>query len=145
MEMAAAAGEGARARTADSADVRFSISDLAREFDITPRTLRHYEEEGLIHPERRGSTRLYTSTDRARVQWILRGRSVGFSLTDIRELLNLYAPGKARREQLLLTLTKCRAHVAHLQSQRAAIDSTITEIETFCDSVATKLQQMEKD
>ena len=144
MQMAAAKG-GKLENAADSAAVRFTITDLAREFDVTPRTLRHYEEEGLIHPERRGSARLYTCTDRARVQWILRGRAVGFSITDIRELLDLYAPGKARRDQLLATLDKCHAHVAQLQAQRAAIDATITEINTFCNTMQEKLQQMEKE
>lgn len=123
----------------------FTITDLSRAFDTTARTLRFYEDQGLIHPERRGATRLYSRADRARLQWILRGRAAGFSLADIKELLDLYAPGEARRDQLVATLAKCRAHIAQLHSQRTAIDDSIREINGFCDSVESRLQQMEKE
>lgn len=143
--VSSAGGRTAKSAGRAPADKPFTITDLSREFDITPRTLRHYEAEGLIHPERRGSTRLYSATDRARVQWILRGRAVGFSLTDIRELLDLYAPGRARRDQMQATLVKCRAHVAHLEAKRASIDATILEINRFCSTVEDKLQLLEND
>lgn len=117
----------------------FSITDLARAFDITSRTIRFYEDEGLIAPERNGSSRRYSRADRARLAWILRGRAVGLSLADIRELLDLYAPGPARRSQLQATLDTCRARVAALQEQRAAIDATIAELDQFCDSITARL------
>jgi DNA-binding transcriptional MerR regulator len=117
----------------------FGITDLAREFDVTPRTIRFYEGEGLIHPTRRGSQRLYSRADRARLAWILRGRAVGFSLADIRELLDLYAPGPARRDQLKAALAKSRERIAALEAQRAAIDATITELEQFCRTIEGKL------
>jgi DNA-binding transcriptional MerR regulator len=119
----------------------FSITDLAREFGVTSRTLRFYEDEGLLNPERRGSARLYSRADRARLAWILRGRAVGFSLADIRELLDLYAPGPARRSQIEATLDKCAARIAALKSQREAIDLTIAELQQFCDSLAHRMEE----
>jgi DNA-binding transcriptional MerR regulator len=118
----------------------FSITDLSREFGVTSRTLRFYEDEGLLHPERRGSSRLYSRADRARLAWILRGRAVGFSLADIRELLDLYAPGPARRGQLEATLEKSRARINALMAQREAIDLTIAELEHFCDSITDRMK-----
>jgi DNA-binding transcriptional MerR regulator len=117
----------------------FTITDLSRAFDVTPRTIRFYEDEGLIAPERRGTTRVYSRADRARLAWILRGRAVGFSLADIRELLDLYAPGPARRGQLEATLGKCRGRIAALEAQRTAIDATITELTQFCANLETRL------
>lgn len=120
-------------------DESFSITDLAREFDVTPRTLRFYEGEGLINPRRQGSSRIYSKIDKARLAWILRGRAVGFSLADIRELLDMYAPGPARRVQLEAALHKSRERVAALMDQRAAIDATITELTDFCRKLEDKL------
>ena len=117
----------------------FSITDLAREFAVTSRTLRFYEDEGLIHPTRRGTTRLYSRADRTRLAWILRGRAVGFSLADIRELLDMYAPGEARRPQLQATLDKSRERVVALQAQRDAIDATIAELQDFCRTIEERL------
>jgi DNA-binding transcriptional MerR regulator len=117
----------------------FTITDLAREFAVTPRTIRFYEGEGLIHPSRRGTTRLYSRADRARLAWILRGRAVGFSLADIRELLDMYAPGPARRQQLAATLGKSRERISALNEQRAAIDATIAELEQFCTTIEAQL------
>lgn len=119
----------------------FTITDLAREFGVTPRTLRFYEDEGLIHPKRRGTTRLYSRADRARLAWILRGRSVGFSLADIRDLLDMYAPGPARRIQIEATLAKSRERIAALAGQRAAIDATIAELEQFCCTIEQELER----
>lgn len=124
---------------ADAADPLFSITDLAREFAVTSRTLRFYEDEGLLHPLRRGTTRLYSRGDRARLAWILRGRAVGFSLADIRDLLDMYAPGEARRAQIEAALAKSRERIAALRDQRAAIDATIAELEQFCTTIAQKL------
>ena len=124
---------------ADAADPIFTITDLAREFAVTSRTLRFYEDEGLLHPLRRGTTRLYSRADRARLAWILRGRAVGFSLADIRELLNMYAPGEARRTQLQAALGKSRERISALREQRDAIDATIAELEQFCCTIEHKL------
>jgi DNA-binding transcriptional MerR regulator len=124
---------------ADGAEPVFTITDLAREFAVTSRTLRFYEDEGLLHPLRRGTTRLYSRGDRARLAWILRGRAVGFSLADIRDLLDMYAPGPARRPQLEATLAKSRERISALNDQRAAIDATIAELEHFCTTIEQQL------
>ncbi|QMW24256.1 MerR family transcriptional regulator [Sandaracinobacteroides saxicola] len=117
----------------------FTISDLASEFSVTPRTIRFYEGEGLIKPARRGTQRLYSRGDRARLAWILRGRNVGFSLAEIHELLDLYRPGKAREPQLRAAIAKCRERIAALEAQRADIDMTIAELSNFVGNIETQL------
>lgn len=118
----------------DSSAERFSITDLARTFDVTPRTIRFYEAEGLLAPERAGQTRIYSRRDRARLAWILRGKNVGFSLADIRELLDLYdTAGPAKQQQL--TIEKCRERIAALRAQRRDIDATIAELKQFIAAV----------
>ena len=119
----------------------FSISDLSAEFGITPRALRFYEDEGLISPERRGLSRIYSQRDRARLAWILRGKRVGFSLADIRKMIDLYDLGDGRRAQRAITIERCRERIATLQAQRTDIDAAITELEGFIaviDSNSTK-------
>jgi DNA-binding transcriptional MerR regulator len=110
---------------------RYSISDLSEEFGITARALRFYEDEGLIAPERQGLTRIYSRRDRARLAWILRGKRVGFSLSDIREMIDLYDRNDDRKEQQRVTVEKCRARIAMLEAQKADIDAAIAEISAF--------------
>jgi DNA-binding transcriptional MerR regulator len=110
---------------------RLSISDLANEFGITPRALRFYEDEGLISPERKGTARLYSQRDRVRLAWILRGKRVGFSLTEIRELLDLYDVGDGRRSQRAETLARCRSKIDALERQKVDIDAAIAELHEF--------------
>lgn len=121
-----------------AASEHYGISDLAREFGVTARTLRFYEDEGLLNPVRRGTTRIYSRADRARLAWILRGRNVGFSLADIRELLDLYAPGAGRRTQLKAALQKSRERIAALEAQKADIEATIAELEQFCRNIESE-------
>ena len=121
----------------------YSIGDMCDDFGVTARALRFYEDEQLIAPERRGTTRLYTDRDRARLTWILRGKRVGFSLNDIRELLDLYDVGDARHTQMVATLDRCRERVAILERQKVDIDATIAELNDFCAVLNETLDQKE--
>ena len=110
---------------------RYAISDLSAEFGVTARALRFYEDEGLIAPTRSGLTRIYSKRDRARLAWILRAKNVGFSLTEIKELIDLYDLGDGRAEQRRTTLVRCREKIAALEAQRGDLDAAIRELSDF--------------
>src|SRR3989475_7928138 len=101
----------------------FSISELAREFDVTPRAIRFYEAEGLISPRRDGQRRIYTPRDRTRLKLTLRGKRLGLTLSEIRELIDMYEPGRDARPQLESFLAVIDSLTASLNTQRADIEA----------------------
>ncbi|EKO3798760.1 MerR family DNA-binding transcriptional regulator [Vibrio harveyi] len=108
---------------------KFKISDLAKEFDITTRSIRFYEDVGLIEPERKGNIRVYQRRDKIRLKLILRGKRLGFSLAEIRELFELYDTQQSDG-QLLKMLTIIDEKQAQLQQQLDDISVVMNELET---------------
>ncbi len=113
----------------------FSITELAEAFGITTRALRFYEDHDLLRPERRGQARIYARADFARLAWVLRGKRVGFSLADIKEMLDLYDAGDGRAKQRAKTLEKCRERLVNLEAQRHDLNQMIDELSHFCATI----------
>ena len=112
----------------------YSISQLSKEFDVTTRTIRHYEDLGLITPKRRGQTRVYSPADRTRLKLILRGKRLGLSLEDSREIIDMYEPGKTNIEQL-------KKLINAIQSQRIKLNQQLDDI----SNLLKDLNQAEAD
>lgn len=109
-------------------DKLYSVTELARDLGVTPRTIRFYEDQGLILPQRAGNTRIYTHRDRARMILILRGKRLGFSLKEIKEFLDLYVVDTTQVEQLQLLATKVKGRIALLEDQLLAVQTSLTEL-----------------
>ncbi len=107
----------------------YTISELAKEFDLTTRTIRFYEDEGLLSPAREGTTRIYSPRDRTQLRLILRGKRLGFSLHECRELFELYDPERGNRQQLELMLNKIAERRRSLEQQRRDIDVMAEELD----------------
>ena len=118
----------------------FSISELAREFEITPRAIRFYEDQGLLAPRRAGQRRIYTPRDRTRLKLTLRGKRLGLTLSEIRELIDMYEPGRDERPQLERFLAVLESHKASLLQQRADIEAQLAEILSFEKRIKKRLR-----
>ena len=117
----------------------FTIRDLSKEFDVSARTLRFYEEKGLLDPTRRGEHRLYSRRDRARLAYVLAGKTVGFSLEEVREMLDLYDLGDGQVTQLKVALAKFAERIERLERQKADIDRVVAELTRASDAMKAKL------
>lgn len=119
----------------------YRIGQIAKQFGITLRTLRFYEDKGLISPKRVGTTRLYSHRDKARLQLILLGRKIGFSLRDVKQMMDLYDPKGSNIRQLKVTLEKSERQLVRLQKQRDSIEEAIGELTAGIDVVRNRLNQ----
>jgi DNA-binding transcriptional MerR regulator len=106
----------------------YSISDLCKEFDITTRTIRHYEDLGLLSPSRRGQSRVYTPSDRTRLRLILRGKRLGLSLEDSRQIIDMYEPGKTNINQLNTLIDAIRVQRTKLNQQLDDISKLLKDL-----------------
>ena len=113
-------------------DSEFTIRELAHEFGVTPRTLRFYEQKGMINPDRRGAARIYSAADRARVELILRGKRVGFALDEIKEILDHYDPTEGCETQDRIALEKFRKRITSLERQRDEIGLQVATLQEAC-------------
>src|SRR6185295_433006 len=121
--------------------LEYSISELSREFEITPRAIRFYEDQGLLAPRRAGQRRIYTPRDRTRLKLTLRGKRLGLTLSEIRELIDMYEPGRDARPQLQRFLAVLEEHKTSLLQQRADLEAQLSEIQAFEKKVKKQLQR----
>ena len=119
----------------------FSISELASEFDVTPRAIRFYEDHGLLAPKRAGQRRIYSPRDRTRLKLTLRGKRLGLTLSEIRELIDMYEPGRDARPQLERFLAVLESHKDGLLQQRSDIEAQLSEILAFETRLKKQLKQ----
>jgi DNA-binding transcriptional MerR regulator len=106
----------------------YSVTELAQVLDVTPRTIRFYEQKGLLAPQRAGKTRVYTHRDKARLQLILRGKRLGFSLSEIKEYLDLYDTDHGQSSQIRLLLNKVADRIDLLEAQQRDLEQTLKEL-----------------
>ena len=120
----------------------YSITELTREFGISTRTLRFYEDEGLIHPERRGRTRLFRPADRHLIKEILRGRRIGFTIADIREIIQVYKDPPGEMGQLQLLIKRVEEKREDLRQKRKDIEDTLSELDNVEEACLTRLAEI---
>ena len=107
----------------------YSISELASEFSVSTRTIRFYEEKGLLHPTRKGQKRLFSAAERARLTLILRGKRIGLSLEESRDIIEMYEPGRDNAEQLTTLIGKVRERRTTMQAQMRALQNMLAELD----------------
>jgi len=113
----------------------YTIGDLAREFGVTLRTLRFYEDRGLLSPRREGTARIYDARDRTRLSVILKGKQLGFTLTEIRAMLAEERGGELPAANLKMSLAQVEDQIAHLEQQKAEIDQALDELKAHRESL----------
>ena len=119
------------APTGTTEDRTWTIAQIADEFGVTHRTVRHYEDLGLISPERRGTTRVYHRRDRTRLALILRGKRLGFPLEEIRTIIDLYDTPRGKADQLRYVLAQIDERRADLEQRRRDLDDALAELDAF--------------
>lgn len=122
---------------------RKGIKDVARQLEVTQRTLRFYEDKGLINPERVGNTRIYSKRDIGRMQLILRGKRLGFSIREIKEFLDLYDADPGQVEQTNRLIEQIRARLAKLTKQQMALEETIRELTRIEQEASARLKHLD--
>ena len=120
----------------------YSISELSNEFRITPRTLRFYEEKGLLKPTRNGQVRIYSSSDRVRLELILRGKRLGFSLEESCDIINMYDPAGNNRDQLEKVIDTVRLKITRLKQQQHDLKSMLKELNTWEKNYSTTIKTL---
>ena len=119
----------------------YKITELAQEFGVTTRTIRHYEDEGLLNPSRQGTVRIFSARDRVRLKLALRGKRLGFSLQDIKELFDLYDTVRDERRQLEAFLERLERRKALLEQQREDVEVMLNEVQFFATQCRRILEQ----
>ncbi len=120
----------------------YTITELTREFGISTRTLRFYEDEGLVAPVRRGRTRLFRPSDRHLIRQIMRGRSLGFSIAEIREIINMYREPPGEVGQLKLMLTRIQEKREDLRQKRRDLEETLSDLDQAEESCVERLAEL---
>lgn len=120
----------------------YSITELTREFDVSTRTLRFYEDAGLIHPVRRGRTRLFRPADRHLVRQIIRGRRLGFSVAEMREIIQMYREPPGEVGQLKLMIRRIQEKRDLLRQKRRDLEETLTELDRSEEACVERLAEL---
>ena len=123
----------------------YTIRQLCLEFGVTARALRFYEDRGLLQPDRRGQQRVFSPRDRARLQLILRGKRVGFSLAEIGDLLDLYDKDDQHAQQMAASVAQFKRRIVALEAQRVDIELSIEDLRTACAAIETRLSEIRPD
>ena len=120
----------------------YTITDLTREFGVSTRTIRFYEDEGLVHPVRRGRTRLFRQSDRRLLSFILRGKRLGFSIAEIREILKMYKESPGESGQLKLLIKRVDEKRSELNQKRREIEETLGELNQVEEASLARLAEL---
>lgn len=132
-----------RTQAGEASETLYGIADLAAHFSISQRTIRFYEDKGLISPKRVGSQRIYTETDRQRLSLILRAKAIGSKLSEIRTFLELYGrEGEGRERQLRFVIERTGEKIAELEDKRRQIDETLDELRIIHEGSKARLAKL---